>query len=133
MSEEMHEERNVAEELNNLGKQFVSVIRTAWESEDRKRIQDEIMEGLQKFGDEITNTLQKASESETGKEVTAKAEKVITDVKASDVADDVRKGLLSGLDALNVELGKLSEKLDAMAQKRAEAQAQPPVEPKGEA
>ena len=133
MSEEMHEERNVAEELNNLGKQFVSVIRTAWESEDRKRIQDEIMEGLQKFGDEITHTLQKASESETGKEVTAKAEKVITDVKASDVADDVRKGLLSGLDALNVELGKLSEKLDAMAQKRAEAQAQPPVEPKDEA
>jgi len=119
MAEEGQDERSVAGEFNKLGKQFVTVIRTAWESEDRKRVEQEIVDGLQKFGDEITGVLQKAADSETGKQFTVRAEEVIADVKTSDVADDVRKGMLSALEALNKELGKLSEKLDAAASETA--------------
>ena len=46
MSEEGKQERSVSDELNKLGQHFSEVIRTTWESEDRKRIQGEIIEGL---------------------------------------------------------------------------------------
>ena len=120
MSEEVKQERSVSDEINKLGKQFSEVIRAAWESEDRKRVQGEIIEGLQRFGDEVTQALQKVAESDTGKQVTTQTEKVISDVKESGVADDVRKGLLQGLDALNRELTKLSERLEKEAEAKAE-------------
>ncbi len=53
MSEETHVEKNIADELNKLGKQVADAIKAAWESEDRKKLQNEITEGLQKFGDQI--------------------------------------------------------------------------------
>lgn len=113
---EKHDERNVADELNKLGRQLSEVIRSTWESEDRKRIQGEIIEGLRRFGDEVTDALTKVAESDTGKQVTAQTEKVVADVKESGVAEDIRKGLLQGLDALNRELTKVAEKLEKEAQ-----------------
>jgi hypothetical protein len=128
MADEVKHERSVSDELSKLGKQFSDVIRTAWESDDRKKIQDEIIEGLQKFGDEVTEALQKAAESEPGKQVASQAEKVIADVKESNVAEDVRKGLLQGMDALNRELGKLSEKLEKQPAAASEAKKPPEAE-----
>jgi hypothetical protein len=129
MSEESKHERSVSDELNKLGQQFSEVIRTTWESEDRKRIQGEIIEGLQRFGNEVTGALNKVAESDTGKQVTSQTEKVVADVKESGVAEDIRKGLLQGLDALNRELGKLSERLE----KEAKAESEPPKPPAPEA
>jgi hypothetical protein len=129
MSDESKQERSVSDELNRLGQQFSEVIRTTWESEDRKRIQSEIIEGLKRFGDEVTGALNKVAESDTGKQVTTQTEKVIADVKESGLAEDVRKGLLQGLDALNRELGKLSEKLE----KEAKSEPKPPEPPASDA
>ena len=126
MGAEGKQESNVSDELNKLGKQFSDVIRTTWESEDRKRIQGEIIEGLQRFGDEITDALHKVAESDSGKQAAKQAEKVVTDVKESSVTEDLRKGLLQGLDALNRELSKLSEKLDKEAEVKAEKTPEPP-------
>jgi uncharacterized protein with ACT and thioredoxin-like domain len=122
MSDEAKQERSVSDEISQLGKQFSEVIRTAWESDDRKRIQGEIIEGLRRFGDEVTEALQKVAESDTGKQVSTQTEKVISDVKQSGIADDVRKGVLQGLDTLNRELGKLSERLEREGEVAAEAE-----------
>ncbi len=134
MSEEGKQERSVSDELNKLGQHFSEVIRTTWESEDRKRIQGEIIEGLRRFGDEVTGALSKVAESDTGKQVTTQTEKVISDVKESGVADDVRKGLLQGLDALNRELSKLSERLEKEAKaEKADAEKDNTEPPSSEA
>ena len=134
MSEESKHERSVSDELNKLGQHFSEVIRTTWESEDRKRVQGEIIEGLRRFGDEVTGALNKVAESDTGKQVTTQTGKVINDVKESGVADDIRKGLLQGLDALNRELSKVSEKLEKEAQaEKADADMGNPEPPSSEA
>jgi hypothetical protein len=124
MSEEPKVEgRSITEELSKLGKQMAEAIKTAWESDDRKKLQAEILDGLQKFGDEVTDALDKAGKTETAQDLRVKAEKVATDVRASNVAEDVRKGIISGLDVLNQELGKLVEKLEPKAQSADEAAA----------
>ncbi len=125
MAEEPKVERNIADELSKLGTQVADAIKAAWESEDRKKLQTEITEGVQKFGVQVTEALDKASESETAKDLREKAEKVVEDLRESDVVEDVRKGILTGLDALNRELGKLLAKLEA----KPAAPAAPPVEP----
>ena len=106
MSEEPKVEgRSITEELSKLGKQMADAIKAAWESDDRKKLQAEILDGLQKFGDEVTVALDKAGKSETAQDLRVKAEKVATDVRGR-VAEDVRKGIISGLDVINEELGK---------------------------
>jgi hypothetical protein len=116
MSEEPKVEgRSIVDELSKLGQQMASAIKAAWESDDRKKLQAEILDGLQKFGDEVTQALDKAGKTETAQDLKVKAEKVATDVRASAVAEDVRKGIIGGLDVLNQELGKLVEKLEPKA------------------
>jgi hypothetical protein len=106
------EGRSIVDELSKLGQQMAYAIKTAWESDDRKKLQAEILDGLQKFGDEVSEALDKAGKSETAQDLRVKAEKVATDARVSGVAEDVRKGIISGLDVLNQELGKLVEKLE---------------------
>jgi hypothetical protein len=113
MSEETYVEKNIADELNKLGKQVADAIKAAWESEDRKKLQGEITEGLQKFGDQVTDAAKKASASEPAKQIKMQAEEVVAKVKESDVTEEIRKGLLTGLETLNKELGKLVERLEA--------------------
>jgi len=132
MSEELKGERNIADELSKLGKQVADAIKTAWESEDRKKLQGEITEGLQKFGAQVTEALDKASESDTAKELRVKAEKVAADMREKGVVEDVRKGILTGLDTLNKELGKLVEKLESKPAAETPAAPETPAEPKSE-
>jgi hypothetical protein len=132
MSEEPKVEgRSITEELGKLGKQMADAIKAAWESEDRRKLQTEILDGLQKFGDEVTVALDKAGKSETAQDLRVKAEKVAVDVRASAVAEDVRKGIISGLDVLNAEMTKLVEKLEPKPAPDVEAsvEPEPPAEP----
>jgi hypothetical protein len=116
MSEEPKvDSRSIVDELSKLGQQMAYAIKAAWESDDRRKLQAEILDGLQKFGDEVSVALDKAGQSETAKDLRVKAEKVATDVRASAVAEDVRKGVISGLDVLNAEMSKLVEKLEPKA------------------
>lgn len=129
MSEEQKVERNIADELNKLGKQVADAIKAAWESEDRKKLQSELTDGLQKFGAQVTEAMDKASESETAKELRVKAEKMATDIRDRGVVEDVRKGILTGLDTLNRELSKLVEKLESKQPTEAPEAPEAPAEP----
>jgi hypothetical protein len=112
MSEEVKAEKSIVDELNKMGQQVADAIKAAWESDDRKKLQNEITEGLQKFGDQVTDAAKKASESDAARQMREQAEKVVAEVRESNVTEDIRKGLLNGLEALNRELGKLLEKLE---------------------
>jgi hypothetical protein len=130
MSEEPKAEgRTITDELSKLGKQMADAIKAAWESDDRKKLQAEITEGLRKFGDEVAEALDKAGQSDTAKELRVKAEQVSADMREKGVVEDVRKGIISGLDVLNKELGKLVEKLEPKATPEGESAAGTPDEP----
>ncbi|PKO23190.1 MAG: hypothetical protein CVU38_05385 [Chloroflexi bacterium HGW-Chloroflexi-1] len=130
MSEEPRTERSIVDELSKLGKQVADAIKAAWESEDRKKLQTEITDGLQQFGNQVSEAVDKAGESKAATQIRERAEKVVTEVRESDVVDDVRKGLLTGLDAINKELGKLLEKLEAQRALEAPAESvEPPATP----
>jgi len=95
-----------------MGKLVAQAVQSAWESEERKKLEAEIAEGMRKFSDELATAARKAGESDAAKQLRAQAEKVVAEVKESDITEEIRKGLLVGLEALNQELGKLVERLE---------------------
>ena len=130
-------EKSIVDELARLGKQVADGVKAAWESEDRRKIQSDVTEGLQKFGQEISDAFEKAAESEQAKEVRTKTVKLADEVAKSDVVGEVRKGILTGLDAVNRELGKLLERLESKPGAETPVEGapvvnEPPAEPKSE-
>ncbi len=106
-------ERSIADELAKMGAQIAAAAKTAWESEERKKLQHEISTGVQRFGQELNTAVTKAAESEQAKELKTRATRVAEDVQKTDVVEEVRKGILVGLEAINRELGKLLERLES--------------------
>jgi molecular chaperone GrpE (heat shock protein) len=128
MTEETRTEKSISDELNKLGTQVAEALKAAWESDDRKKIQAEIAEGLQKFGDQVSGSAKKARESDKAKQIMTQAEKIVADVRASNVTGEIRQGLITGLEAINKELGKLLERLET-GKPAAPAAPAAPVEP----
>ena len=113
MTQEPRPSTNLSEELTRLVNQITEAARLAWESEERKRLQAEITDGVKNFSVQIDEAVRKASESETAQKVKTQAEQVAVKAKETDVVDDMRQGLLVGLQALNRELGKMLERLQS--------------------
>ena len=116
MSEGTGEEKAISSELSRLGKQVAEAISMAWESEDRKKVQAEVTTGLQSFGAQVSDAMRKASESDAATQIRDETEKVVAQIRQSDVTGEVRKGLIAGLEVLNRELGRLVERLEAAPQ-----------------
>lgn len=120
-------ERSIADELARMGAQLAAAAKTAWESEERRKLQQEITSGAQRFGQELASAVTKATESEQAKELKTKATKVAEDVQKTDVVEEVRKGILVGLEAINRELGKLLERLESKPEAEDVVEAVAPV------
>ena len=121
----------ITDELSKMGKLVAQAIQAAWESDERKKLEAEVVDGLRRFGDEVSAATKKAGESDTAKQIKTQAEKVAADMQQKDVAGDIRKGLISGREVINVELGKLVERLEPK-KAPAEPVAEPAAEPVAE-
>jgi type II secretory pathway component PulF len=120
-------ERSIADELEKMGAQIAAAAKTAWESEERKKLQTEISTGVQRFGQELNTMVSKASESDPAKDLKTRATRVAEDVQKTDVVEEVRKGILVGLEAINRELSKLLERLESKPETEQSVEAVAPV------
>lgn len=116
MAEETGGEKGISSELSRLGKQVADAINVAWQSEDRKKLQAEVTSGLDSFGAQVSEAMRKASESDAATQIRDETEKVVVQIRESDVTAEIRKGLIAGLEVLNRELGKLVERLEVTPQ-----------------
>lgn len=99
---------DVVAELKDLGRQFANTLRTAWDSQERLRIESDIREGVKSFADEVDKVIREVKDSQTASRVREEAEQVATKVESSEVGRKARVGLAQGLQWLSEELGKLA-------------------------
>lgn len=109
----------ILDEFGKLGTKVTAAFHTAWESEERKKADDEIRKALRMAGDRMDVFAEDVRKSEITKDLQTQATKTIDAVQKSEVTKKARQGLLSGLKRLNDELTSLLEK-DA-GQKAADA------------
>ncbi|MEZ4643345.1 MAG: hypothetical protein R3E31_11545 [Chloroflexota bacterium] len=103
---------DVVEELKGLGRQFAETLQSAWNSEERQKIESEIREGVQSFVGEVDKVIREARESDVATKVKSEAAKVKTRVETGEFSKKARDGFVQGLQWLSEELGKLAEQFN---------------------
>lgn len=101
--------RDFGEELKNLGKQFADTVQSAWNSEERVRVENEIRNGVKSFVSEVDKAIHEAKESPAAAKVREEAVEMKTRLETGDLGKKTRDGLVQGLQWLSEELGKLAE------------------------
>lgn len=102
-------EGDVSDALRDLGRQFAETLQAAWNSQERKEFEQEVREGVRRFGDEVNKVFTEAKESPTVKKAKEEAEEVRTRVESGEVTRKARGGLVEGLQWLSQELARLAE------------------------
>lgn len=128
MTEEKKPGGQIVDEINALGEQLTTAVRALWDSEDARKVRQEISDGFVELGQQIDEAVQKAKESEAAKEFETRVKKTVDKARESDVAGQVQEGLLSGLRQLNEELSKWLGSLERRDAPEADVAAEPEAE-----
>lgn len=109
---------DLAAEFAELGKKIRSTVEAAWTSDERKKIQAELKDGLDRFVKEVDEAIHNARTSETGQKVKAEVKRVTSDIESGKVAGEVRKGLVTGLRSLGNALDKMADSFTEAERKK---------------
>lgn len=103
-------EPDLEEELRSLGKRFADVVQAAWTSEERRRVESELREGLRRFSEEVGRVYDRTRESPAGERVRSKLDEARNRAAESDAARRSRETLVQGLRRLSEELARLADR-----------------------
>jgi succinate dehydrogenase/fumarate reductase flavoprotein subunit len=109
MTENPSPEDNLAEEFRQIAKNLSEVLRGAWESPERKKLQQEIANGLSDLSDLMRSEAEHIRESPTGQRVKADVEELHERIRSREIESRVRQDLLAALRSINNQLRKASE------------------------
>ena len=109
MTENPSPEENLSEEFRQLGKNLAEVLRGAWESPERKKLQQEIADSLSDLSNMMRTEAEHIRESPTGQRMKADAEDLRERIRTGEVESKVRQDLLAALRLINDQLRKASE------------------------
>ena len=104
MSEEKPHNESLPDEFQALGKNLVEAMRAAWESPERKRLQQEIESGLVELESAIKREAENFSNSPTGQQVKNDVNKIGEKINTSETPELIRQELIKALQAANFEL-----------------------------
>ena len=128
-TENKPEQSPIAEELSNLGRKLGAAFRAAMSSPQRQEIEHDLREGFQTVVNEINEAMAKVRSTDVAKEVGEQASKAVGTVRGSKITQEMRDGLLKGLQTLNSELDQFIDKIQpgkAQGPDVAEGETTPP-------
>lgn len=102
-------EETLAEEFRQMGKNLADVLRGAWESPERKKLQQEIADGLSDLSDLMRSEAEHIRESPTGKRVKADVEELHDRIRSREIETRLRQDVLAALRSINTQLRRVSE------------------------
>ena len=106
MTEEQKPSGEILDELHALGEQLITAVKALWDSEDARKVRQEIGDGFVELGHQVDDAIKTARDSEATKEFEAKVKETVDKARESDVAGQVQDGLVTGLRQLNEEMSK---------------------------
>jgi len=122
--------QELMDDLNRLGLKFAEVVQTAWESEERKRLEKDVKAGVISLMSGVERGLRKLSETDQAKEFLNKAEDVADSlgerIRTSPASHDLASGLAKGLRVLAEQIDKLAGELQRKSTEAAQSTPKPP-------
>ena len=104
MEETPKPEKNIADELRDLGDNLKNMLQTAWESEEAQKIKDEISSGLEEINKATNEAVEDISSGKTGQRIRDEAAAVRERVKTGEMKDQLRNDILKVLKVINSEI-----------------------------
>jgi hypothetical protein len=124
MSEQQKPENDLRDEFRALGENLKQLFGAAWESEERKKLQQDIKDGMKELGVVLEGFAEDVRSSEVGETIRKEANDFGERVRSGEVEQKAREGILDALQALNSELQKASDKFSATVEVQAEDTAE---------
>jgi hypothetical protein len=101
---------DIGEQLNELGKNLRDALRTVWESDERRKLQQEIEVGLTNLRDSLNQAATEFSSSPTGQNLKEDVKDLHERWQTGEVGSKVRSEITEALRTVNKELQKASQK-----------------------
>jgi hypothetical protein len=102
-------EGDLSAELRELGRNLKHAARTAWESEESRRLQQELKDGFAALEAGLRETAGELSSDETKQRVRNEAHDFRERFRSGQVETQLRADLLAALRAVNAELKKATQ------------------------
>ena len=99
-------ESDLSAELRELGRNLKHAAKTAWESEESRRLQQELKDGLAALEAGLRETASEMSSAETQQRLRAEAHELREKVRSGEAETQLRANLLAALRAVNAEIKK---------------------------
>ena len=116
--------QELVDELTKLGQRFIEVVEVAWNSEERKRAQEDLRAGMVSLAQSLEEGVKRVSSTKEAQNLVDAAEDVAEKVRSSRVAAEVSSALTQGLRALSEQLEKVAQD---MQHKKADDDGAPPA------
>ena len=101
---------DIGEQLNELGKNLRDALRTAWESDERRKLQQDIEVGLTNLRDSLNEAAMDFSNSQAGQNLKEDVKDLHERWQTGEVGSKVRSEIAEALRTVNQELQKTSQK-----------------------
>ena len=117
MSETPKPETDIAEEFRLLGENLVKTLKAAWESPERKKLEQEIEAGLSQLASTLKIEADNFKEGETHQRLKSDFDDLRQRVRSGEAAEKARDELIKALRLVNAELDKAFSSRDASESK----------------
>ncbi len=100
----------ISDQLNELGKNLRDALQTAWSSDERRKLQQDIEEGMASLGASLSQAAKDFSNTPTGKTITEDVKDLQERWRSGEVGSKVHTEVVDTLRRVNEELQKTSRK-----------------------
>ena len=111
--EEQQPQGQVLEELQALGQQLAKAVKSLWESEESRKLRQEIGDGVARLGQQIDSALHSAQDSEAAKKIGTQVKGTVDKARGSDTVSKLEQSLITGLQELNRQVSKLVDSMES--------------------
>jgi hypothetical protein len=106
----------IVDELKELGRRLQVLVRTVAESERSKEFQQDVSKGIAEVGRQLDAACRQAQTTQVAKDLGTQAQKVAESPKVAEASQEIRSGLLRGLQELNAQLRRVAERTESQEQ-----------------
>lgn len=112
---------DLAGEFRKMGENLQGLLRSAWESEERIKLQSEIESGLRELNASLRQTASEFEQSPSGQKLKTEMNELRERVRAGEVQEDIRQELVAVLQRINAELERARQRRKGEAESGGEA------------
>jgi hypothetical protein len=113
MTEENKTNNEIKDAFKDLGKNLKNAVNSAWDSEERAQVQEQIEYGLSDLGSALETFVQDVSNTDAGQKLKDGVEDFGERLRSGEVEHKAKADLVKAVDYLNEQLDKLSSNFNS--------------------